>query len=214
MANMRESYGASALHRSDLHADPFEQFHAWFREACESQIPEPNAMSLSTPGLDGIPTSRTVLLKDLDQRGFTFFTSYESRKAKEIEAHPGASLLFLWKELQRQVHVKGRVEKVSLDISESYFYSRPYESRIGAWASIQSLVIPDRGWLEEREKQIRSRFPNTGEPGCVPIPDTWGGYRVLPASIEFWQGGPARLHDRFVYSKSDSGEWIIERWSP
>lgn len=214
IAGMREDYQNEPLRRKDLAETPFEQFHSWFTKAREAGIREPNAMTLSTIGLDQIPTSRTVLLKDLDQRGFTFFTNYQSRKGLEIDAHPGASLLFLWKEQARQIIVRGRVEKVSLDESEAYFQSRPYDSRIGAWASEQSTMIPNREWLVERNQMFCERYPETDQPDCVPIPEFWGGYRVLPSSMEFWQGGHGRLHDRFVYTKTDQGNWKIERLSP
>ncbi len=214
IAGMRTDYQSESFRRKDLDPDPFKQFRAWFEEARTAGILEPNAMTLSTVGLDHIPSSRTVLLKELDERGFTFFTNYKSRKAKEIIAHPGASLLFLWKEQARQVMVRGRVEMVSLGESETYFFSRPYDSRIGAWVSQQSQVIPNRDWLETRDREMRERFPDTGAHNCVPIPEFWGGYRVLPGSIEFWQGAPGRLHDRFVYTKDHKNAWEIERLSP
>jgi len=214
IADLRESYEKRTLRRTDLVDDPFAQFHYWFEEAREANVQEPNAMSLATLGLDNIPTVRTVLLKDLDPRGFTFFTNYESRKAKEILATPAASLVFLWKELERQVIIRGRVERVSLGESENYFNSRPYESRIGAWASSQSSKLKNREALELRDREVRERFPDTGDEYCVPIPDYWGGYRVLPVSIEFWQGGPGRLHDRFEYERDHQGAWQITRLSP
>lgn len=214
IAEMRENYAARILRRKDLCENPFDQFHAWFGEAREAVEREPNAMTLATIGIDGIPSNRTVLLKDLDERGFTFFTNYQSRKATEMEAHSGASLVFLWKELERQVLVRGQVEKVSRDVSESYFYSRPYDSRIGAWASKQSQKIPGREWLVERDREMRERYPDTGERDCVPIPEFWGGYRLVPGSIEFWQGGPGRLHDRFVYTRHESDGWELDRLSP
>lgn len=217
IAEMRESYELRTLRRKELAENPFDQFHAWFQEARDQQLTEANAMTLGTLGLDNIPTTRTVLLKDLDQRGFTFFTNYQSRKAREIVAHPAASLTFLWKELERQVIVRGRVEKVSIGESETYFNSRPYDSRIGAWASMQSETIENRDWLIQRDSEIRQKYPDTGKPDCVPIPDFWGGYRVLPLSIEFWQGGPGRLHDRFEYSRAevnDGSDWKVIRLSP
>ena len=213
LADMRVNYAAGTLSLEELAEDPFLQFKHWMSQAHEFGVPEPNAMTLSTLGVDQIPSSRTVLLKGLDDRGFSFFTNYNSRKAREIEAHPAASLLFLWKELERQVIVRGRVEVVAEKESETYFKTRPYDSRIGAWASEQSTPIPNREWLEERFKGMRIRFPDDGTEDCVPLPDFWGGYRVLPMSLEFWQGGAGRLHDRFIYSRDGAG-WKIERLSP
>lgn len=213
-AELREDYINPPMRKSDVNPDPFQQFKKWFTEARDSGIREPNAMTLSTLGLDQVPSSRTVLLKDLDQRGFSFFTNYNSRKAKEIEAHPLASLLFLWKEQSRQVVVRGRVEKTSRAESQIYFQARPYDSRIGAWASDQSAVIPGRDWLIEKDREYRQQFPDKGTPDCVPVPDFWGGYRLLPASFEFWQGGKGRLHDRLIYKGGAENVWAIERWSP
>ncbi len=214
IAEMRVNYGSDGLCREDLDPDPFLQFDIWFREACEAGIREPNAMTLSTLGLDGIPTGRTVLLKDFDSRGFTFYTNYRSRKGREIEARPAGSLLFFWRELERQVQIRGRVVMTSQMESETYFSSRPYASRIGAHVSRQSEVIPSREWLEERDREFRRRYPDTGSDHCVPLPDHWGGYRVFPLSIEFWQGGAGRLHDRFQYDRGPNGSWVIARVSP
>ncbi len=218
IADLREDYQLRPLRRGDLVGDPFAQFHAWFADARDAGIREVNAMTLSTLGLDQLPSSRTVLLKDLDDRGFTFYTNYQSRKAQEIEAHPQAALTFLWKALERQVQIRGRVEKVSREESEAYFYSRPYASRIGAWASRQSEQIPSREHLEQQDAEMRQRYPDDGGPDCVPIPDHWGGYRVVPISIEFWKGGPGRLHDRFRYTRGGEsgadGDWTIVRLSP
>lgn len=214
IADMRENYQLRSLRRTELTVDPFVQFHSWLTDARDAGIRDANAMTLATLGVDNIPSSRTVLLKDLDPRGFTFFTNYKSRKAIEIEAHIGAALTFLWKELERQVNVRGRVELVSMGESEAYFNTRPYDSRIGAHASLQSEVIANREWLEARDQEMREKFPDDGSEECVPIPDNWGGYRVLPVSIEFWQGGPGRLHDRFIYTKDHTGVWSIDRLSP
>jgi len=212
---MRRDYRAGSLVRTDLDPSPILQFAKWFDQAAKSGIREPNALTLSTVGLDGTPTARTLLMKDFDERGVTIYTNYTSRKAKELAANPKASLLFFWKELERQVQVRGSVEKVSKAESEAYFFSRPYNARIGAWASQQSDPIPDREWLTQRIAEFQERFPDTGEKDCVPLPDFWGGYVVAPVSVEFWQGQPGRNHDRFVYSRQDgSDEWTLERWSP
>lgn len=214
IAELRQDYRAGTLSRSDLAVSPISQFAIWFHQAVESAIREPNALTLSTIGLDGLPNSRTLLMKDFNEQGVTIYTSYTSRKAAEIEASPVAALLFFWKELERQVHVRGHVEKTSRADSEAYFFSRPYESRIGAWASTQSVVIPNREWLERRAEEYRATYPDTGVSDCVPLPDFWGGYRVIPATVEFWQGQPGRKHDRFLYTRTDDGGWTIARLSP
>ena len=216
IADMRENYTAGTLRRSDLSEDPYMQFSNWFNDAVAAKIRDPNAMILSTIGSDGIPTARTILLKQLDSRtGFGFFTNYESRKGKELAANPVASGIFLWKELERQVHFKGNVEKLSKEESEAYFFSRPYASRIGAWVSRQSRFIENREWLVQRDDKFRKRFPDTGEADSVPLPEFWGGYRLIPSSFEFWQGQPGRLHDRFSYEKADdTPNWSIRRLSP
>ncbi len=211
---MREEYHAGTLGRDDLDSNPFAQFQTWFGEARSADIREANAMTVSTIGDDGAPTSRTLLLKDCDETGFTFFTNYESRKANEIAANPNGSILFFWKELERQIQVRGTIEKVSREESESYFFSRPYNSRIGAWASKQSKVIPNRDWLNDRIKDFAVKFPETDAPDCVPLPDFWGGYRLIPSSFEFWQGQPGRNHDRFIYSRSENNLWEAQRYSP
>jgi pyridoxamine 5'-phosphate oxidase len=214
IAELRCDYHAATLRRADLAASPFDHFSKWFGEALAAGLREPNALTLSTIGLDGFPNSRTLLMKDFGEDGVTIFTNYTSRKGRELEAHPVAALLFLWKELERQVHVRGRVEKTSREESQAYFFSRPYASRIGAWSSTQSAVIPDRAWLDSRAAEFEARFPDTGAPDCVPLPDFWGGYRVIPESIEFWQGQPGRKHDRFIYRRETGTGWTIERLSP
>ena len=210
---LRKEYRKGSLRREHLAPSPVDQFKSWFEQACNSEIREPNAMSLCTTGLDGFPTSRTVLMKNFDEAGITFFTNYESRKGREIEKTPRVSLLFFWKELERQVQVRGTVEKVSREVSEAYFFSRPYDSRIGAWASKQSEEIPNREWLESRVEEFESRFPDDGSANCVPLPEFWGGYVVIPETVEFWQGQPGRKHDRFIY-KNDGKRWEIGRFSP
>lgn len=213
LAELRWEYASETLHRADLHPDPLLQFRKWFDQAVESRIREPNAMTLSTAGEDGIPNSRTVLMKDYTSEGVTFFTNYESRKGRELKSTPGASLLFFWKELERQAQIRGRVTKTSEAESDEYFYSRPYESRIGAWASLQSRNIPDRDWLDRRVEEFEKKYPDTGTHDCVPRPHFWGGYRLVPDLIEFWQGRPGRKHDRFLYRK-EAGDWIVTRHSP
>ena len=213
LAELRWDYASETLHREDLNENPLLQFKKWFDQALEAEIREPNAMTISTTGEDGIPNARTVLMKDYTVDGVTFFTNYESRKGKELSKTPGASLLFYWKELERQVQIRGKVERTSDEESDQYYYSRPYQSRIGAWASLQSIAIPDRKWLEDRVAEFEARFPDTGEPDCVPRPDFWGGYRLIPDLLEFWQGRPGRKHDRFIYRRSGE-EWETTRHSP
>ena len=214
IAEMRRDYRAGTLSRSDLLPSPIAQFALWFGQAVQSEIREPNALTLSTIGLDGLPSSRTLLMKDFSEQGVTIYTNYTSRKAAELAASPGAALLFFWKELERQVHVRGRVEKTSREDSEAYFFSRPYESRIGAWSSTQSEIIPNREWLDNRAAKYRAKYPDTGTSDCVPLPDFWGGYRVIPETVEFWQGQPGRKHDRFLYTRNDIGNWRMDRLSP
>jgi pyridoxamine 5'-phosphate oxidase len=209
IAAMREEYGSRELRRKNLFADPIEFFDKWFFEARELKLHEPNAMTLSTVGLDGCPASRTVLMKFFNQEGFVFYTNYGSAKAKEIAAIPKASLLFPWLPLERQVRIEGDVEKVSAAESLKYFASRPRESQIGAWVSDQSSVIDSRALLLNKIAELEAKF----EGGDVPLPSFWGGYRVKPARIEFWQGGKGRVHDRFLYSRRDDG-WSIERLAP
>jgi len=209
IALLRREYASQSLHKADLSADPFKQFQAWFDEALHSDLAEPNAMTLSTAGAKGDVSSRTVLLKDVDDGGFIFFTNYASRKGRDLEANPQAALLFFWVELQRQVMVQGRVEKTSREHSATYFHRRPFEAQVGAWASSQSDVITSRAHLEERyialDKQYREQE--------VPLPECWGGYRVIPDQVEFWQGRLNRLHDRLVFRR-EGNAWIVERLSP
>lgn len=208
LASLRTEYRKARLEVGDLPADPFDAFARWFDEAERSQVPEPSAMTLATVGEDGTPTARIVLLKGLEPQGFTFFTDYRSRKGRELDANPRASLLFFWQELERQVRIVGNVSRVSAKESESYYNSRPLGSRIGAWASHQSMVIPDRGWLEGRVADAEKKY---GE--APPLPPHWGGYRVAPTEFEFWQGRESRLHDRLRYRKGETG-WMVERLAP
>ncbi|MEY5013641.1 MAG: pyridoxamine 5-phosphate oxidase [Verrucomicrobiota bacterium] len=190
-------------------ADPIQQFEDWFKTATDVGVHEPNAMTLSTVGATNTPLQRTVLLKGYDSSGFVFFSNYQSRKAEDIDANPQVCLLFPWLTLERQVIIQGRAEKTTVEESTAYFHSRPPESQIGAWVSNQSEVISSREVLNAKLNEIRERFKDTE----IPLPPFWGGYRVIPSTIEFWQGGPARLHDRFLYSRTSDG-WKIERLSP
>lgn len=208
IADIRKDYALRRLDETDVEGDPFKQFHAWLQEAIEAQVPEPTAMTLATVDAEGSPAARIMLLKALDGRGFVFYTNYESRKGQELTARPRAALTFFWKELERQVRIEGTVEKVSAAESDEYFASRPLGSRIGAWASTQSATIASRPWLEARVKAAETQY---GE--APPRPPHWGGYRVLPDWLEFWQGRQSRLHDRIAYTR-EAGGWKISRLSP
>lgn len=210
LAAMRSEYTRGRLRAADLHADPIVQFEAWLTEAVAAKVIEPNAMSLATAGADGRPLTRTVLLKGLDARGFVFFTNLESRKARQIAENPFVSLLFPWLAMERQVIVVGKASKMPATEALRYFLSRPRESQIAAWASRQSRAISSRKVLEMEWEHLKAKFGA----GQVPLPSFWGGYRVWPETIEFWQGGPNRLHDRFEYSRGEGGAWSIERLAP
>ncbi|MEI8387382.1 MAG: pyridoxamine 5'-phosphate oxidase [Verrucomicrobiota bacterium] len=207
--HLRCDYDREPLTESDLDPDPIKQFRAWFEDARASGIPEPNAMTLGTADRSGNVSCRTVLLKAYDDRGFVFFTNYGSRKALQIAENPRASLLFPWVALARQVEIAGAVEKISAAESLAYFMSRPFGSRLGAWVSDQSSVISSRQILLAKYEELKRKFVN----GEVPKPEGWGGYRVVPESLEFWQGGQDRLHDRLLYKKSGAG-WAISRLAP
>ncbi len=209
LADFRREYSDRGLTRGDLDADPIAQFSLWFAQATELEVPEPNAMTLATVDATGMPWQRTVLLKYFDKDGFVFFTNYSSRKAQQIAENPRVSLLFPWITLERQVIVQGKAEKISTAESLKYFTTRPRESQIGAWVSNQSEVITSRKFLMQKLAEIREKFKQ----GEIPLPSFWGGYRVVPEAIEFWQGGPARLHDRFLYQR-EGAEWGIERLAP
>jgi len=231
LGDFREDYRRGALDRERLQADPVAQFEAWFAQATGAgqsrwrkigialfklweairnhRPPDVNAMTLSTVGADGRPSSRTVLLKTVDERGFIFYTNYDSRKGCELAGNPNAALTFFWSDLERQVCVAGSVTKLDAAESEAYFKSRPRGSQLGAWASNQSEVIPDRATLESRWREVETQFP-----GAIPLPPNWGGYVLKPVRIEFWQGRPSRLHDRFRYALQADGAWKVERLSP
>ena len=208
IADLRENYDRDVLLESNVNPNPFLQFERWFEQARAEGGLEPNAMTVSTVGADGKPSSRICLLKEFDEKGFVFFTNYTSAKGQALEAHPYASLLFFWMFQQRQVHINGRVEKISEAESTEYFKSRPLGSQIGAWASLQSKPI-SREELEQRFNDYQEQFGND-----VPKPPHWGGYRVIPESIEFWQGRPSRLHDRIKFTRDEVGQWQFTRLSP
>ena len=207
---LRKEYANPVLTREMLDPDPYGQFERWFQETCNAGLSEPNAMTLATVGADGQPTLRTVLLKLFAHDGFVFYTNYGSRKAQQIAANSRVALLFPWVKLARQVAITGVAEKVSLAESARYFASRPHESQLGAWISQQSAVLTSRQLLMNELEKIKARFRK----GEVPLPDFWGGYRVRPASIEFWQGQTSRLHDRFLYTRQADASWTIERLAP
>lgn len=207
--DIRKNYKKGTLNEKDVASDPVTQFRKWWDEAIKSNIDEVNAMTIATTTTDGKPSARMVLLKYIHDDGFVFYTNYYSRKGKEISSNPVVALVFFWKELERQVRIEGRAEKVSAAESDEYFNSRPEESRIGAWTSHQSTIVPSREYLNEEEQAIRKKFEGTP----IPRPPFWGGFIVKPERIEFWQGRPGRLHDRIVYCKKDAA-WEIKRLAP
>jgi pyridoxamine 5'-phosphate oxidase len=232
LADFREDYQRGALDRAALDANPIAQFETWFQQAageqsqsrwrkigialfklwsavCNHRPPDINAMTLATVDKNGKPSTRTVLLKSVDERGFIFFTNYDSRKGRELATNPSAALTFFWSDLERQVCVAGTVTKLPVAESEAYHKSRPRGSRLAAWASHQSEIVPDRATLEAKWRELEKKFPND-----VPLPPNWGGYILQPERIEFWQGRPSRLHDRFNYTRQADGLWKIERLSP
>ncbi len=210
IADLRENYSKAKLDRSALVDDPILQFKAWFDNVLSSKIIEPNAMTISTVNESGVPSSRVVLLKEITETGIVFYTNYNSDKAQDLESNPNIAVNFLWKEIERQVRIQGLATKISRDRSEAYYHSRPKGSQIGAWASPQSQIISDRSVLEEKQKELESQYQNTEK---LPIPPHWGGYEITINMIEFWQGRPSRLHDRFRYRK-EGDVWIVERVAP
>ena len=209
IADLRKSYEKAELSESASHANPLQQFEQWLNEAISSQVPEPNAMTLATVGSNLRPSTRVVLIKGYDERGIVWYTNYQSHKGRELAAHPQAALQFFWPELERVVRIEGRVEQISEAESDAYYQTRPLGSRIGAWASPQSEVIPSRAQLESSWAEIQA------QQGQDPVrPAHWGGYRLVPTYWEFWQGRPSRLHDRIVYVKQADGAWQIQRLAP
>lgn len=210
IAALRQDYAAHGLRRADLDADPIKQFAKWFGEAAAAEIRDVNAMTLATVDDEGRPDARIVLLKAISDRGFVFFTNYGSTKGRELDANANAALVFFWVQLERQIRIRGAVEKTSRAESEEYFRSRPLGSRLGACTSSQSEVIRDRAALETRLAELTAQY----EGADIPLPEHWGGYRVVPSQIEFWQGRPNRLHDRFRYTREADDAWMIDRLSP
>ena len=210
VAQLRRSYERSELHRTELHPDPLQQFQSWLDDALRAQLLEPTAMTLATVGLEGRPSARIVLLKGIDARGFSFYTNYGSRKGRDLANMPHAALVFDWSELERQVRVEGSTTRLSREESERYFHSRPRGHQLGAWVSDQISAISGHDVLEQRLAEVESRFAGVE----VPLPESWGGYVLSPDRVEFWQGRPNRLHDRYLYTRASQGTWTIEQLSP
>jgi pyridoxamine 5'-phosphate oxidase len=210
IADLRQNYSRYGLSETDVDPNPFKQFATWLQQAVDAQLLEPNAMTLATATPDGQPSARMVLLKDFDERGFVFFTNYQSHKGKQLTDNPWAALVFWWVPLERQVRIEGKVEKIAPQESDAYFHSRPRESQLGAWVSDQSQIIANRDLLEQKLEELTTQYTDRE----IPRPPDWGGFRVVPTNIEFWQGRPSRLHDRLRYCLTEEGAWLIERLSP
>lgn len=210
VADLRKEYTFLGLSETEAHPNPFKQFRLWFEQAITAQLPEPNAMIIATATVDGKPSARMVLLKNYDERGFVFYTNYDSNKGQQLLENPWGAITFWWAQLERQVRIEGRVEKVSDAESDEYFNSRPIGSQLGAWASNQSQVVESREVLEQRLEQLKQEYENKE----VPRPPHWGGFRLIPDEIEFWQGRPNRLHDRLLYRRTQDGSWTIQRLAP
>ncbi|MFA5773897.1 MAG: pyridoxamine 5'-phosphate oxidase [Ilumatobacteraceae bacterium] len=211
LRDRRVQYETAGIERGDLSDSPIEQWHRWYEDSLNAEVAEPNAMTVATTGLDGAPDARVVLAREVDERGFVFYTNYASDKSQQLENRSAAAAVFAWLDLHRQIRIRGVVEKVSDAQSDEYFSSRPRESQIGAWASPQSKPIPDRQFLEQRVDKFNEQFAQQS----VPRPSSWGGWRLLPNQFEFWQGRPNRLHDRFRYTRmQDANKWLIERLAP
>ncbi len=209
IADIRKDYSLHSLNENEAASNPLEQFSKWWNDAVKSEILEVNAMTLATSTKNGKPSARIVLLKGFDERGFVFFTNYDSKKGETLAGNPYAALIFFWKEIERQIRIEGTVEKVSAEESDAYFFSRPEGSRIGAWASPQSKIIKNRSVLDDNVEKYKTEFKNS-----IPRPPHWGGYRVMPELMEFWQGRSNRLHDRLQYTKTASGSWKVDRLAP
>jgi pyridoxamine 5'-phosphate oxidase len=210
LAELRHEYALGALNEADVDPDPLKQFQRWLRQAINAQLPEPNAMTLATADRNGHPYARVLLLKDCDAEGFVFFTNYRSDKGQQLAENPRAALVFLWLELERQVRIEGTVGPISPAESEAYFRSRPRESRLGSLASRQSQVVASRQALDDRFRQLATQYPGDN----IPMPNHWGGYRLRPEMLEFWQGRHGRMHDRLRYRSRKSGDWLLERLEP
>lgn len=208
--HLRQDYSQGPLNERDLDPNPFQQFARWFQQAVEAGGLEPNAMTLATATTDGLPSARMVLLKDFDEHGFVFYTNYNSQKGRELTENPRAAMVFYWAALSRQVRIVGDITRVTRAESFAYFHQRPVGARLGALASHQSQVIPNREFLEEQVAALAADYANED----IPLPNDWGGYRLKPRAIEFWQGRPSRLHDRLRYTCQPNGNWVIERLSP